>query len=157
MTFSATAFMRLTPIFASSIACAAVVLAVSGCTSGTPSATPTVTATVTATATASPAPAVTVTVAASAPAALTTMEAAAKHLYAAWQAGDKATAATGASPAAVDTLFAHAWKSGTYFFGGCDDTTGCQYNFAAGTVNMKISGDATSGYTVTAVTFGSAG
>ena len=145
-----------------SIACAALVLALSGCTGSTPA--PTVTATVTEApyAPSTPAPAVTVTVTAStpataAPAVFTTMAAAAQHLYAAWEAGDKVAAADGASTSAIDALFAHAWKSGAYFFGGCDDTTGCQYNFATGVIDMKISGNASSGYTVTAVTFGSAG
>lgn len=143
-----------------SIACTALVLVLSGCTGSTPA--PTVTATVTAAAPSTPVPAVTVTVAASTPApatpaVFTTMAAAAKHLYASWEAGDKVAATEGASASAVDALFARTWKSGVYFFGGCDDTTGCQYNFDTGAINMKISGNASSGYTVTAVTFGSAG
>jgi hypothetical protein len=44
-----------------------------------------------------------------------------------------------------------------YFFGGCDGSTGCQYNFDTGAIQMAISGNATSGYTVTGVTFGSTG
>jgi hypothetical protein len=117
----------------------------------TPAATATATATVTATATA------TVTATASAPAKLTTPEAAAKHLYNAWMAGDKTTAGQGAASSAVTALFAKTWKTGTYFFGGCSTATQCQYNYATGAIMMTISGSASAGYVVTNVEFGSAG
>jgi hypothetical protein len=87
---------------------------------------------------------------------LTTAESAAKHLYAAWQAGDQATAAQGASAAAVSGLFAKAWADNTYFFGGCSGTE-CDYNYAAGVVKMTVTGDVSTGFTVSAVEFSSAG
>src|SRR5262249_6528664 len=88
---------------------------------------------------------------------LTTAQAAAEHLYNAWKAGDKPTALQGASQAAVDALFSKAWKDGTYFCGVGSDDTQCQYNFAAGVINMTISGNASAGFTVTAVDRGNAG
>jgi hypothetical protein len=120
---------------------------------GTPA--PTVTATVTATA--SVTATATVTATAAAPAKLTTPEAAATHLYNAWRAGDKTTAAQGASAAAVTALFTKTWKASTYFFGGCSTASQCQYNFATGAIMMTISGSASAGYTVTKVEFGNAG
>lgn len=91
------------------------------------------------------------------PLKFTTPMAAATHLYDAWKAGDKATARQGASAAAVAALFAKTWKSGTYFFGGCSTDTQCQYNFATGAIMLTIGGNASAGYTVTNVEFGSAG
>lgn len=93
----------------------------------------------------------------SAPPVFTTAEAAAKHLYNAWKAGDKAAALQGASQSAVDALFSEDWKAGTYFFGGCSDDTQCQYNWAQGAINMTISGNASSGFIVTGVDRGNAG
>jgi hypothetical protein len=133
-------------------------LAAASCTSSTPALPPapttTVTATVTSTATASAAAAPSPSPAAQ---IFTTPTAAAKHLYTAWQAGNRTAAAAGASKTAIDALFAHHWASGTYFFGGCSTTTECDYNFASGVIKMTVGGDATSGYTITDIAFGSAG
>jgi hypothetical protein len=67
------------------------------------------------------------------------------------------TAAQGASADAVSTLFAKPWSTNTYTFGGCSDSTECDYNYAAGVVAMTIDGNDTTGYTVSKVSFGSAG
>ena len=153
--------MRVTPRAATLAACAfAAIVFASACSSaGTPTATlstapgtpapstPAVTTPPVTTPPAEPAP----------PPVFTTAEAAAKHLYNAWKAGDKTTALQGASQSAVDALFSEDWKDKTYFFGGCSDDTQCQYNWAEGAINMTISGNASSGFTVTAVDRGNAG
>ena len=94
------------------------------------------------------------------PLVLTTPQAAAEHLYNAWKANDKPTARLAASSAAVDALFAKKWKASTYFFGGCTEPVApseCDYNWAGGIIAMKIAGDKTAGFRVTAVSTGSAG
>lgn len=88
---------------------------------------------------------------------LSTPTEAAQHLYEAWQAGDQAMAATGASHDAVAHLFAHTWTADTYFFGGCSSSVECDYNYADGVIRMTIGAAPTGGYTVTDVVFGSAG
>jgi hypothetical protein len=155
--------------------CTAVLALAGACSSDKPSgdgalATPTPTATVATTPTATPAATATPTptptatrtlsvtpTATPTPVKLTTPTAAAKHLYDAWKAGDKPTALRAASSAAVTTLFATAWKDGTYFFGGCSTSKECDYNFATGIVKMTIAGSKSAGYTVSEVEFDSAG
>lgn len=91
---------------------------------------------------------------------LTTPQAAAEHLYTAWQAGDRATALLAASDAAVDELFTMAWTAETYFFGGCTEPTApteCDYNWSGGIIAMAIEGDATTGFRVVSVSAGNAG
>jgi hypothetical protein len=91
---------------------------------------------------------------------LTTPQAAAEHLYTAWQAGDRATALLAASDAAVDEIFTMAWTADTYFFGGCTEPTApseCDYNWSGGIIAMMIEGDATAGFRVVSVSAGSAG
>src|SRR3978361_841269 len=127
--------MRRT-LVAAAITATAALFATSGCTSATPIAsspviiTPSATAAPSATPTPTPTPVpvpsatVTVTAKPTPKPVFTSMEAAAKHLYAAWEAKDKTAATEGAAPAAVSALFGKTWKSGTYFFGGWVERTG---------------------------------
>jgi len=94
------------------------------------------------------------------PLILTSPKAAAEHLYDAWRTRNRTAALQGAATGAVDTLFAKTWQANTYFFGGCTTPTApseCDYNWAQGALAMKISGNATAGFRVDTVSFGSAG
>lgn len=86
-----------------------------------------------------------------------TPEAAAAHLYQAWQDDDEPAALEDATQGAVDMLFADTWQDGTYYFGGCGTATECDYNSATGTIRMTISPAPGGGYQVTDVDTGSAG
>jgi hypothetical protein len=94
------------------------------------------------------------------PLVLASDQAAAEHLYEAWQANDEQAALQGATSAAVEALFARDWGADTYFWGGCTgpDLWECQYNSAQGVVIiMKTDGDSTAGWKVVSVSFGNAG
>jgi hypothetical protein len=138
----------------------ALALAVGCSGSDTPAGpSPTVTDPPTTAATTSASPTTTAPPAPTAP-TLTTPQAAAEHLYHAWQAGDRATALLAASAAAVDEIFTMAWTADTYFFGGCTEPTApseCDYNWSGGIIAMMIEGDATAGFRVVSVSAGSAG
>jgi hypothetical protein len=144
------------------IACAAII-SIAGCsssTSSTASRAPSGSASAAVTATApATAPATTPTATPSATQApkFTTPEAAAKHLYSAWEANDKTAAAQSAAPEVISLMFSQTWTAGKYTFGGCSTDTECDYNYADGAIQMIITGSAKSGYTVVSITFGSAG
>lgn len=106
---------------------------IAGCNGGSGSAAPTtVPTTAAATTTSSTIPPTTV-FQPSAPQA--SQDAAASHLVAAWQAGDRATALTAAAPAAVTALFSQPYPAGGLQARGCSNAvagpSSCIYRILA--------------------------
>jgi hypothetical protein len=69
-------------------------------------------------------------------------EAAANHLVAAWRAGDRAAAATGAAPAAVSTVFAHPFPQSGAQFRQCSQAVAgpsfCDYRIDNGLLDLSV-------------------
>ena len=89
---------------------------------------------------------------------LATPDLAAKHLFDAWGARDRATALTGATQAAVDLLLRG--ERGTLTGVGCavDPVLGaghhiCTYTFEGGGVNLQVRGSTLDGYYVESASF----
>jgi hypothetical protein len=86
------------------------------------------------------------------PAKATTAEAAAKRLFDAWRAGDKATARQVATEAVVADLFSHPANGPAPTFQGCEpdgSTFVCSYTYEGGAMQFTVSGSAAAGFTVT--------
>ena len=87
----------------------------------------------------------------------TTPDAAAAALIAAWSTGSRATAATGATPAAVSTLFAQPYPAGFLQARGCtaasDNPGTCSYaNRQSGSLYQIVVTQIAAGWYVTSVT-----
>ncbi len=87
---------------------------------------------------------------------ITNPEVAARGLYEAWKAGDRAKALKSASQAAVNRLFAQPWTSSDLQFMGCNNRDAgfdCFYYYEGGGLNLRVEGGASAGYRVESVEF----
>ena len=88
------------------------------------------------------------------PAKLTTPDAAATHLFLAWQKNNRIEAAQYASDAAVNSLFAHPYTGPEPTFQGCEhqvDHYNCGYQTPGSAIIFRVEGSASAGYRVGSV------
>jgi hypothetical protein len=83
---------------------------------------------------------------------------AAKHLFGAWQRGDRYLALEVAAKPAVATLFRTKYKPGevNYTFQGCSKEAkgyGCAYSYDGGAMFLHLKGSATRGYDVRTISY----
>lgn len=123
-----------------------VLVALTGCSSGGSSARPPTTAPTVAATTTTAMPTTTVYQPSS---PQKTQDAAAAHLVAAWKAGDRVSALTDATPAAVDSTFAQPYPAGGVQFRSCSNAVAgpsfCDYRIFATGALLELSVSMTPG------------
>jgi hypothetical protein len=133
-------------------------IAAAGCTQDDPVIEGSPTPAASATASAEPSAPASVEPSASAtadPEKLTDPEEAAKHLFDAWKAGDKAKALKFADQKAVDDVFSRPYSGPDPEFMGCDhevDHYFCRFRYEGGSTTYRVDGGVSAGYMVTEVT-----